>query len=144
VIRSVRNIVNHPPKDETPEVAANRGAIRDFTERYGNNVIFIHLPQKKEIIVNAVSSLGQTVRREIKLLGGDYYDGQAFCGMTKDDYFVNDAQPNAVGYGKISACVGHALKQKWSVSPRWSVQNRPFMVTSKPAINGRTSETGLF
>lgn len=98
---------------DSPEISANREVIRQFIETYKNEVLFVHIPSKDEIFDHAVSPLGKMVRKDIELLGGEYYDGQASCGLTKEDYFVNDGHPNENGYSKISACTIAAVNKKW-------------------------------
>jgi hypothetical protein len=112
-LRFVRESLKKSRITDSPEIPANQDAIRQFIEAYKNNVLFVHIPQKDEILDHAVSPLGKMVRREIESFGGEYYDGQNLCGFTREDYFVNDGHPNEAGYAKVSACVTAAVSKKW-------------------------------
>lgn len=112
-IRFIKETLKNPQTADTPNTLANREAIRQFIKIYKNDVLFVHIPQKDEILDHAVSPLGKTTRKEIESFGGEFYDGQALCGLTKEDYFVNDGHPNKNGYSKIATCVTAAVNKKW-------------------------------
>lgn len=97
------------------EIQLNRNVISYLIARYKDNVLFVHIPQKTEVVYQKVSSLGEIARRDITLLGGELYDGHALCNLAEEDHFVNDGHPNESGYAKISACVTAAVKTKWSL-----------------------------
>jgi hypothetical protein len=82
----------------------SRAAISQFIKMYGGeNVAFIHLPQKEEIGFGP-NELGLKARRSIKEAGGKLFDGFQLCGLLPADYHPNDLHPNNRGYKKIAAC----------------------------------------
>jgi hypothetical protein len=98
------------PYKETAAELANDEAIRRFASMYGENVIFVHLPEKEELR-RGILPEGLRIRGEISRAGGRLYDGFTKCGLAVTDYHVNDAHPNEGGYAKISRCVGDAVTQ---------------------------------
>ena len=84
--------------------------IKQLTETYGENIIFIHLPTKHEIVAgNMPDNLGLVARKGILQQRGKLYDGFAQCGLTTADFHQNDPHPNELGYTKIEQCVRLAL-----------------------------------
>jgi lysophospholipase L1-like esterase len=98
------------PYKKTAAELANDEAILRFASISGENVIFVHLPQKEEL-TRGILPEGLRIREEISRDGGRLYDGFTKCGLVLTDYHVNDAHPNEDGYAKISRCVADALRQ---------------------------------
>lgn len=80
-----------------------------MTERYGENILFVHIPQKEEAISGHMNKFGKEADNKIKGAGGLLFDGHSQCGFSKIDYFVNDGHPNEGGYKKLSQCVRLAI-----------------------------------
>jgi len=112
-LKYLRESLKQRQSKDAINILANREAIRQFIATYSNNVLFVHIPQKDEILNHAVSPLGKMLRNDIEVFGGKYYDGQILCGLTKGDFFENDGHPNVSGYSKISACVTDAVNKTW-------------------------------
>jgi hypothetical protein len=81
-----------------------RDPIKHFIEQYGNNIIFIHIPQADEL-EGGPNDIGLLARKVIRNHNGNLYDGFQKCGLELSDYYVNDKHPNAKGYKKIAECV---------------------------------------
>jgi len=115
IIRFLSNYLIPFKLGDLPQSRRSRQVIASLIARYKENILFVHLPQKEEVINRRINPIGYVIREDIKGLGGSLYDGQSRCNLTKEDYFVNDGHPNASGYAKISACVTAAVKDKWSL-----------------------------
>ncbi len=88
----------------------NSTAIEFLIKKYGENVVFIHLPTQEELgRGNTPNPVGQLARERIKNSGGKLVDGFKVCGLEPSDYFMNDPHPNPNGYKKISRCVDKAI-----------------------------------
>ena len=74
------------------------------------NIFFIHLPQRDEI-VNGPNGLGIETRRAIQQAGGTVLDGFKECRLTIADYYSNDEHPNGSGYAKIASCVRAGMRR---------------------------------
>jgi hypothetical protein len=114
IIRFLRDSLGSSEAGDSPR-SQNRKVIASLIARYKDDILFVHIPQKDEVVNQRVDPLGYVTREDIKRLGGEFYDGQAHCNLTKEDFFVHDGHPNAIGYAKISACVTAAVKDKWSL-----------------------------
>ena len=89
---------------------ANPAAIAYLSEKYGKNIVFIHLPTKEELERgNAPDHMGQLAREKILNTGSKLVDGFNVCGLETKDYFVNDPHPNPEGYKKIAQCVDKVM-----------------------------------
>ena len=84
--------------------------IRFFTDRYGENMIFVHLPELEELR-DGLDETGLAVREAIRQSGARLFDGFKHCGLTVEDFYVHDHHPNAAGYVKIADCVREAAKE---------------------------------
>ena len=93
----------------------SRQTIQNFIQLYGENLLFVHIPQKDEIVAGRISKLGLSSRKDIEDFGGTLVDGFAGCKLLLDDYHMYDGHPNAAGYKKISTCVRQAIKEKWGL-----------------------------
>jgi len=92
------------------QVARNKAAAADLVKAFGrNNTLFIHLPQKDELLTG-ISPLG--VRVQEYLHGEDYrlVDGFQQCNLMIADFHLNDGHPTAVGYDKVRICIETAIK----------------------------------
>ena len=78
------------------------------------NVLFIHLPQKDEII-SGPAWFGRKADDFIIQNGFAFVNGFKKCGLTLQDYYELDGHPNASGYGKIAICVEHAIKETFNL-----------------------------
>jgi hypothetical protein len=96
-----------------PDVQKNDGVIEELVAQYGSDVLFVHIPQKDEVELGRVSSVGVEVANKIKSINGVFFDGHSECRFEKTDYFINDGHPNSKGYEKVSKCVREAIKLKW-------------------------------
>ncbi|AKD24650.1 hypothetical protein CL55_00003170 [Polynucleobacter duraquae] len=111
VLRYIENMILDVESHES--LRHNRDAILKLSNTYGENIIYIHLPQKEEISNRRISNLGIEARNEILKAGSTLFDGFKECSLSIEDYFMNDPHPNEIGYQKISACVGKLIKRKW-------------------------------
>jgi hypothetical protein len=109
VVRGLRDKLSLRPSI----ISKNLPVITDLIHRYGNNILFIHAPQKEELLSGTIFEPGLVVRGAIAKEGGTLVDGHTQCGLTLKDYFSNDPHPNKLGYKKISNCVVRAIKEKW-------------------------------
>jgi Na+/H+ antiporter NhaA len=82
-------------------------------DTYGENILFVHIPQKDEVISGQMSNAGKDVNAYIGSIGGVVFDGYTKCQFDEKDYFLNDGHPNAIGYKKVSECVRSAIKLRW-------------------------------
>ena len=87
--------------------------IEGLIKRYGSNIIFVHIPQKDEVISGRKNVVGNKVFEKIQNFGGLIFDGHSECGFQKSDYLINDSHPNTEGYEKLSQCVRTAIKLNW-------------------------------
>ena len=78
--------------------------VKFFTNYYGKNVTFVHIPQKNEL-GRGPDDIGRLAREVIQNHNGNLYDGFQKCGLEPSDYYVNDNHPNQEGYRKIAECV---------------------------------------
>lgn len=91
-------------RSKSPEV------IEQLTKKYGDGMIFIHLPTKDEILAgNQPDDLGLLAREHIQQQGGKVFDGFSQCGLNAADFYQSDPHPNEGGYSKIEQCVSRAL-----------------------------------
>ena len=91
-------------RSKSPEV------IKLLNKKYGDDVIYIHLPTKDEILAgNQPDDLGLLARERIRQQGGKIFDGFTECGLNAADFYQNDPHPNESGYAKIEQCVSRAL-----------------------------------
>lgn len=81
-----------------------------FAERYGTNLIFVHIPTREELR-DGIDRSGIAARAAIKASGAAFFDGFAQCGLASADFYQHDGHPNAAGYAKIAACVRKAAQQ---------------------------------
>lgn len=89
---------------------SNSAAIEFLIKKYGNRIVFLHLPTNEEIERgNMPNYVGMLAREKISHLGGGLIDGFKVCGLEASDYFVYDPHPNPIGYKKISSCVKKAI-----------------------------------
>jgi hypothetical protein len=89
----------------------SKDAIRQMTEAIGReNIIFIQLPQKDELMLSTLDSLSERGRSFIRQTGLKYVDGSKECGLTIEDFHIHDGHPNSAGYRKILDCVEGAVK----------------------------------
>jgi hypothetical protein len=89
---------------------SNSAAIEFLIKKYGNRIVFLHLPTNEEIERgNMPNYVGTLAREKISHLGGGLIDGFKACGLETSDFFVNDPHPNPMGYKKISSCVKKAI-----------------------------------
>lgn len=91
----------------------NDQAIENLVNQYKSNILFVHIPQKDEVIMGKINSLGIDAVKKIKSFNGLVFDGHAKCDFNKGDYFLHDGHPNALGYEKVSNCVTTAIKYTW-------------------------------
>lgn len=96
-------------KSRSFQKTRSAAVIRRLIDTYGKEVLFIHLPQKDELM-SGISGQGMEVRRAIQAEGGRLFDGFAWCDLTLEDYHLIDPHPNEGGYRKISGCVSDAVK----------------------------------
>ena len=84
--------------------------IEQLIKKYGDGIVFIHLPTKDEIMAgNQPDDLGLLARERIRQQGGKVFDGFTQCGLSPADFYQNDPHPNESGYAKIEQCVSRAL-----------------------------------
>lgn len=89
----------------------NSSAIEYLSQKYGKNIVFIHIPTQEELERGkAPNHLGQLAREKIERSGGKLIDGFNICGLEPIDYFINDPHPNQNGYKKIAKCVDKAIQ----------------------------------
>lgn len=91
----------------------NDQAIESLVNQYQSNILFVHIPQKDEVITGKINSVGIDAVKKIKSFNGLVFDGHAKCGFNKDDYFLHDGHPNVRGYEKVSDCVKTAINLTW-------------------------------
>jgi hypothetical protein len=97
----------------------NKVAINELVKYYGHqNIIFLHLPEKSEVLAKGFNSFGVDADSHIAMTGASLYSGLDHCNLTIDDYHKNDGHPNARGYKKISDCVYLLLNKEWKESLR--------------------------
>jgi lysophospholipase L1-like esterase len=84
--------------------------VRYFSDLYGKDVIFVHLPDKDELDTGPDAE-GIATRAAIRDAGAKLFDGFRGCGLTLSDYYVNDGHPNPAGYAKIATCVREAATE---------------------------------
>jgi hypothetical protein len=84
-------------------------------QKYGNKVIFIHIPQKDEVKFNRMAPNGFLARDAIERQGGHLEDGFALCKLKNSDYHPNDGHPNLIGYQKHSNCVKNVINHNWHI-----------------------------
>ncbi len=90
----------------------NSSAIEFLSDRYGKNIIFLHIPTQEELEHGQTANhLGQLAKKKIDGLGSKLVDGFKVCGLKSTDYFKNDPHPNPNGYKKIAACVGKMIQE---------------------------------
>lgn len=90
----------------------NSAAIEYLSGKYGENIVFIHIPQKDELESgNTPNHLGRLAREKINSTGVKLIDGFNICGLESADYFINDPHPNSMGYKKIAKCVDKTIKE---------------------------------
>jgi len=89
----------------------NNEAIKKFIQRYGDRVLFVHIPQKDEVKFNRINPDGMLARMAIMEAGGQLDDGFKLCTLTEADFFKYDGHPNKQGYQKISQCVGRSIQK---------------------------------
>ena len=87
-----------------PEDSFDAAQIRYFSDRYGKNVVFVHLPDRSELL-QGPEEPGVAVRKAVREAGAKFFDGFERCGLAIADYYVNDSHPNRIGYRKIANCV---------------------------------------
>ena len=105
----------HQDKELPALVHLNEKAITSMIQKYGNKVIFIHIPQKDEVKFNRMTPYGFLARDAIERQGGHLEDGFDLCKLKDSDYHPNDGHPNLIGYQKLSNCVKNAINQNWHI-----------------------------
>ena len=113
VIKYVQNFFKTKLKHLKPEMMMNQNAIETLIKQYDDRILFVHIPQKDEILYKKMNPSGDLVRNFIINQGSEVLNGHALCGLTPDDYFINDSHPNSSGYNKIANCVAISMKKKW-------------------------------
>lgn len=91
----------------------NSGVIESLVTAYGSNILFVHIPQKEEVMSGEMNFIGKKVVNVIQSFNGKIFDGHKECGFESSDYFINDGHPNAKGYEKLSKCVRTAIELEW-------------------------------
>lgn len=87
----------------------NKGvATRMVTELGRDNVLFMYLPQKDELVTGP-KSLGRRANDFIRESGFRFVDGRAQCGLSIQNFHERDGHPNESGYAKIATCVRRAI-----------------------------------
>jgi hypothetical protein len=113
VIKFVQKTFKSKSKRIKTEMVMNQNAIEALINQYEDRILFVHIPQKDEVINNKMNESGILVKNEILTHGAEVVDGHLSCGLTIGDFFVNDGHPNSAGYKKIADCVAVAVKKKW-------------------------------
>jgi len=85
-------------------------AIEKFIRRYGDRVLFVHIPQKDEIKLDRMNPEGSLAREAIAKAGGRLADGFKSCSLNESDFYKVDGHPNSQGYEKISNCVSRSIE----------------------------------
>jgi hypothetical protein len=92
------------------QLARNKVAAADLVRAFGpDNTIFLHLPQKDEVL-NGISPLGIQVQEYLRSENFRLVDGFRQCGLEISDFLPNDGHPAAAGYDKVRTCVEHAIE----------------------------------
>jgi hypothetical protein len=95
-------------REDERRKSGNERAIKRLIHLYGDDVIFVHIPEKDEILYG-MTDLGAEERAVIRKEGKKVVDGFALCGLTIQDYLPHDEHPNQQGYAKIAACISQQL-----------------------------------
>jgi len=89
----------------------NIEVIKKMINEFGDNIVFIHLPTKKDIYLDTFEADSKRISKIIISLGGNYVNGSKNCFLTKKDFLKYDGHPNKKGYSKISNCTNISLKE---------------------------------
>jgi lysophospholipase L1-like esterase len=86
-----------------------RAALQIVTRQGPENVLFIHVPQKDEL-VSGPNIIGKQADDFIRSHGWPFVDGFEQCSLTIGDFHPNDGHPNADGYSKLENCIANSVK----------------------------------
>jgi len=94
----------------------NLDAVLQLNKKYGpDNIIFIHLPLKDEVINGSYNYLGGILDQDLKKHGIEPVNGYKLCKLNSSDFFVNDGHENSKGYDAVSKCVSEVIRNKWGI-----------------------------
>ena len=94
---------SHLYKSKNEKVLKNFKAINSLVKKYGDDIYFIHLHMKEEILNKKKSYDSIYVRDHIKSLTKNYFT----CTFNKDisNFYDFDGHPNVQGYENLYQCV---------------------------------------
>ena len=94
---------SHLYKSKNEKVLKNFKAINSLVKKYGDDIYFIHLHMKEEILNKKKSYESIYVRDHIKSLTKNYFT----CTFNKDisNFYDFDGHPNVQGYENLYQCV---------------------------------------
>jgi hypothetical protein len=106
-------VLNKPrASDNTSESKAqakNTKVIKELIDEYNNQVTFIHIPSKDEVILRKRSELGKKADQVIIKNGGKLLDFAKVCPLQPSHFLPNDGHPNLHGYSRIKKCFNRVL-----------------------------------
>jgi hypothetical protein len=91
-------------------------ALRLVAELGSQNVLFIHVPQKDELL-SGPNVLGKEAVSFIRDNGLLLVDGFEKCQLATMHFHLHDGHPNAVGYGKLEKCISESVRDAFHTSP---------------------------
>jgi hypothetical protein len=97
---------------ETKDIKASRKTLNNFTSKFDEKLLFIHVTDKNESSRGKKSFMSSKAINDIKKKGGKISE----CKLTHSDFLINDGHPNKEGYKKIADCVAFNIKKEFNLS----------------------------
>jgi hypothetical protein len=94
---------------ESEAQARNAKVIEDLINEYKNQITFIHIPSKDEVILGTRSELGKKADQVILQNGGRLLDFAIVCPLQARHFLPIDGHPNSQGYARIKQCFSKVL-----------------------------------
>ena len=98
-------------KSKNPQIIKNLESLSRLNKKYGNNIIFIRMITKDEILNNVANYESFYAQNYIKQLTSKHF----ICDLERDlkSYYKYDAHPNAEGYSKLYRCVKKIISKNF-------------------------------
>lgn len=89
----------------------NEEVIKKLIDEFKDNIVFIHMPTKKDLYLNTFDIDSVKISKIIIESKGSYINGFEKCPLAKEDFYNYDGHPNKNGYRKMYLCLDAILRQ---------------------------------
>jgi hypothetical protein len=93
------------------EQRKNEEVIRKFINEFKENIVFVHIPTKRDVYLNTFDIDSEKIKKIIIESKGNYINGFEKCPLVKEDFYNYDGHPNKNGYRKMYLCLDTILRK---------------------------------